>query len=165
MKTILCLFTSLLMTWFSAKAQSPGEEYYGKASYYHRKFNGKRTSSGEEFQSHYFSAAHNTFLFGTLVEVTNVANNKSCLVRINDRGPYSRDRVIDLSQAAAEELGIVAAGMAEVKLKVLMVPQADGSVMLPYYGDAPKVEIKHFPTIRIDSTKGRIRIDTLKKND
>jgi rare lipoprotein A len=76
----------------------------GMASYYADALQGRRTASGELFDMHALTAAHRTLPFGTRVEVTNLENGRSVVVRINDRGPYAEGRVIDLSQAAAREL-------------------------------------------------------------
>jgi rare lipoprotein A len=91
----------------------------GSASYYAAKFDGRRTASGERFDNDAMTAAHRTLPFGTLVRVTNVANGRSVIVRINDRGPFTRGRTIDVSRAAAEELGLVARGHATVELALI----------------------------------------------
>jgi rare lipoprotein A len=91
----------------------------GTASYYGRKFHGRRTASGETFDMGAMTAAHRTLPFGSLVRVTNPANGRSVTVRINDRGPFSRGRVIDVSRAAAEELGLIARGHAPVALELI----------------------------------------------
>ncbi|WP_082745688.1 septal ring lytic transglycosylase RlpA family protein [Erythrobacter sp. CCH5-A1] len=91
----------------------------GSASYYAAKFDGRRTASGERFDNGAMTAAHRTLPFGTLVRVTNVANGRSVIVRINDRGPFSRGRMIDVSRAAASELGLVARGHGTVELAVI----------------------------------------------
>ncbi len=91
----------------------------GKASFYADKFEGLRTASGEKYQHNKLTAAHKTLPFGTRVRVTNVANNKSVEVVINDRGPYVEDRIIDLSRSAAEELDFINQGLAEVRLEVI----------------------------------------------
>lgn len=91
----------------------------GSASYYAAKFDGRRTASGERFSSAGMTAAHRTLPFGTLVRVTNVATGKSVVVRINDRGPFSAGRMIDVTRAAAEELGLVARGHGTVELAVI----------------------------------------------
>ena len=91
----------------------------GSASYYAAKFNGRRTASGESFDNRAMTAAHRTLPFGSLVRVTNPANGRSVTVRINDRGPFTRGRLIDLSRAAAEELGMVARGHAAVDLDLI----------------------------------------------
>jgi rare lipoprotein A len=88
----------------------------GTASWYGHKFHGRRTSSGERFDMNELTAAHKTLPFGTRVRVRNVANGREVVVRINDRGPRMRDRIIDLSRAAAAALGIIHAGQAPVVL-------------------------------------------------
>lgn len=90
----------------------------GVASYYGREFAGRRTANGERFNPAEFTAAHRTLPFGSRVRVTNAAG-ESVVVRINDRGPFHGGRVIDLSQAAAAELGIVRAGSGRVQLALL----------------------------------------------
>jgi rare lipoprotein A len=97
--------------------QAPDPELgRGKASWYGPRFHGRRTSSGERFDMHDLTAAHHTLPFGTRVRVRNVANGREVVVRINDRGPRMRDRIIDLSKAAAGALGFVHAGEARVVL-------------------------------------------------
>lgn len=91
----------------------------GSASYYAARFDGRRTASGERFDNAAMTAAHRTLPFGTLVRVTNLANGRSVIVRINDRGPFTRGRMIDVSHAAAEELGLIARGHATVELAVV----------------------------------------------
>jgi rare lipoprotein A len=91
----------------------------GIASYYAAKFHGKRTASGEKFNSKLMTAAHRTLPFGTQLKVTNLRNKKSVIVRVNDRGPHVRGRVVDLSRAAAELIGIRRTGTSRVKLEVL----------------------------------------------
>lgn len=91
----------------------------GTASYYAAKFDGRRTASGERFDNGAMTAAHRTLPFGTLVKVTNVANGRSVIVRINDRGPFTRGRMIDVSRAAASELGLVARGHGMVELAII----------------------------------------------
>jgi len=89
---------------------------YGLASYY---WQGSQTASGEKFDKRELTAAHRTLPFGTRVRVTNLATGRSVTVRVNDRGPFVAGRVIDVSRAAAEELGIVGRGVAKVKLTVV----------------------------------------------
>src|SRR5688572_2042752 len=74
----------------------------GKASYYHDKFHGRITSNGEEYSQNDFTAAHKTLPFNTIVHVTNKQNNRSVVVRINDRGPFRKSRIIDLTRSAAK---------------------------------------------------------------
>ncbi|MFL0356267.1 septal ring lytic transglycosylase RlpA family protein [Erythrobacter sp. GH1-10] len=91
----------------------------GVASYYGRRFHGRRTANGERFDMRGMTAAHKTLPFGTKVRVTNPRNGRSVVVRINDRGPFVRGRTIDVSRAAAEELGMVSRGHARVELDVV----------------------------------------------
>jgi rare lipoprotein A len=89
----------------------------GKASYYASKFHGKKTASGEFFSLSHFTAAHRTLPFGTSVRVINLDNGKNVVVRINDRGPYLRGRIIDVSPAAAREIGLLGRGTANVRIE------------------------------------------------
>lgn len=91
----------------------------GVASYYGSRFHGRPTASGERFDMHAFTAAHRTLPFGSLVEVTNPATGRSVTVRINDRGPFHGSRVIDVSRAAADELGLVQRGKGRVELALV----------------------------------------------
>ena len=89
----------------------------GLASYYADSYEGKTTANGEIYRQGKITAAHKTLPFGTKVEVTNLSNNKSVVVRINDRGPYISGRIIDLTKAAAKEIDMVGAGVAKVKIR------------------------------------------------
>lgn len=91
----------------------------GLASYYGATFHGRRTASGERFNMHAMTAAHRNFKFGTRVKVTNLKNKRSVTVRINDRGPFARGRIIDLSYAAAKKIGMIGDGVVRVKIKVV----------------------------------------------
>src|SRR5436309_5842983 len=82
----------------------------GMASYYSGEFQGRKTSSGEVYDMHELTAAHRTLPFNTKVRVTNVENRKSVVVRVNDRGPFKNDRVIDVSLEAAKQLGLIENG-------------------------------------------------------
>lgn len=111
---VLCF---LLLFSLSANAQLQKKE--GVASYYGSRFHGKRTASGEVFDKEKMTAAHRTLPFGTIVKVTRADNGDFVYVRINDRGPFARGRLIDLSRKAAEELGIIHRGRQKVVLQVL----------------------------------------------
>jgi rare lipoprotein A len=89
----------------------------GLASWYGPHFHGKRTASGERFDKHALTGAHRTFPFGTCVEVANLENGRRVQVRINDRGPHARARIIDVSEAAARELGMIQRGVARVSVQ------------------------------------------------
>jgi rare lipoprotein A (peptidoglycan hydrolase) len=96
----------------------------GVASWYGIPYDGRSTSSGETFDMHAFTAAHRTLPFNTWLEVTNLDNGKRVEVRINDRGPFVGGRIIDLSMGAADRIGMVRAGLAKVRLKVIKPPAA-----------------------------------------
>ena len=98
----------------SAEVQSSG-----KASWYGGKHHGGPTASGERFNKRAMTAAHRTYPMNTRVRVTNLKNGRSVIVRINDRGPYGRGRVIDLSEAAAEKHDMIEAGVVPVRLERL----------------------------------------------
>ena len=96
-----------------------GQVQTGKASFYADKFEGSQTASGEKYKHNKLTAAHKSLPFGTKVRLTNLANNQTVEVTINDRGPYVEDRIVDVSRAAAEQLGFVNNGLAEVRLEVI----------------------------------------------
>jgi len=91
----------------------------GTASYYGKRFHGRTTANGERFNMNAMTAAHKSLPFGTKVKVTNRNNGKSVIVRINDRGPYHGNRVIDLSRGAAAKIGMLNSGTARVSIQVL----------------------------------------------
>jgi rare lipoprotein A len=91
----------------------------GRASFYHRSFEGRRTASGERYDRHRLTAAHRTLPFGSRVRVTNLENGHSVVVEVNDRGPFRKGRVIDVSEEAARELGFYRAGTARVRVEEL----------------------------------------------
>jgi rare lipoprotein A len=91
----------------------------GVASYYAEDFNGKKTSNGEVYDMNSHTAAHRTFPFGTKVRVVNLDNNKSVIVRINDRGPFHEGRILDLSYGAAKEIDLIRLGTAHIRLEVI----------------------------------------------
>jgi rare lipoprotein A len=92
---------------------------YGIASWYGGKHHGGPTASGERFNKNAMTAAHRTLRMGTRVKVTRIKNGRTVIVRINDRGPYSKGRIIDLSEAAARDLDMLEDGIAKVKVEVL----------------------------------------------
>jgi rare lipoprotein A len=108
------LLTSLLV--FSLPVVAGAEE--GAASYYADSLDGNPTASGEPYDKSALTAAHRTIPFGTEVLVTNLDNQKSVVVRINDRGPHSKSRVIDVSGAAARALGLIDSGTAPVRIEI-----------------------------------------------
>ncbi|WP_248794860.1 septal ring lytic transglycosylase RlpA family protein [Pseudomonas sp. MWU13-2105] len=121
MKRLLAAFAllSLLAGCASHDINPRGYDETGMASYYGAKHQGKRTASGEPFDQHAMTAAHRQLPFGTRVKVTNLANDKSVIVRVNDRGPHTRGRLIDLSREAAAQLGMLQGGTARVRIQSL----------------------------------------------
>jgi rare lipoprotein A len=108
-------------------APAAGEfQQKGVASWYGREFQGKKTASGEKFNMNDYTAAHKTLPLGSVVLVKNLENGKTVRVRINDRGPFAKGRIIDLSHAAAKKLDMVSSGEAQVSIKVLSVGDESG---------------------------------------
>jgi rare lipoprotein A len=91
----------------------------GRASFYGRELEGNRTASGERFHANDLTAAHRTLPLGTRLRVTNLANGRSVIVRVNDRGPFIRSRLLDVSLGAAREIGMVSSGSADVRLEIV----------------------------------------------
>ncbi|MBR4631426.1 MAG: septal ring lytic transglycosylase RlpA family protein [Treponema sp.] len=145
----------LLLTAFSTVSSFAEELFKSNvtASYYADKFHGKKTSSGETFNMYAFTAAHKTLPFNTIVKVTNLLNGKSVNVRINDRGPFSENREIDVSKAAAEKLDMVAAGTAQVSLEIVQL------------GDTVAVETSAVPSTTASTSSATDKINKLKKLD
>jgi rare lipoprotein A len=112
-------YTVFGKTYHPVKRVRTGHFTSGVASWYGPKFQGRKTSCGEVYDMHRMTAAHKTFPMNTLVRVTNLKNGRRTVVRINDRGPFVDDRIIDLSYAAAKDLGMVRAGTARVRVTVL----------------------------------------------
>jgi rare lipoprotein A len=140
----LCFFLSVVLT--NAQIQT------GKASFYADKFEGSPTASGEKYKHSKLTAAHKSLPFGTKVKVTNVQNEKSVEVVINDRGPYVDNRVIDLSKSAAERLDFVNQGLADVKIEI--VDPGDGKTSDPIRTiDHVVVEEKEFYDFEIARLK------------
>lgn len=147
-KLFFTLSLILLLTVSFAQIQS------GKASFYADKFEGNPTASGEKYRHIKLTAAHKSLPFGTKVRVTNLANNESVEVVINDRGPYVDNRIIDLSKSAAEKLGFVNQGLADVKVEV--IDAGDGKTSDPINTvDHVTVEEKEFYDFEISRLNPR----------
>lgn len=127
----------------------------GVASYYHSKFHGRRTSSGEPYNANLYTAAHKTLPLNSYALVTNLRNNRKTIVRINDRGPFSRERIIDLSYTAAKEIGLIARGVGQVKVEALHVA-ANGKIS----GAGTKTLAKH---ARTQAASERLAIANIEK--
>lgn len=106
-------------TWYQPLPHAKGFTQTGRASWYGRKFHGRRTSNGEIYDMYALTAAHKTLPFGTYVQVRNLKNDRSVVVKINDRGPFVSGRIIDLSYTAAKEIGVIGPGTAPVELVAL----------------------------------------------
>ncbi len=106
----------------------PGQRQEGLASYYDGEFVGRHTASGEIMDRDRLTAAHRTFPFGTTVRVTNLDNGLETTVRINDRGPFVRGRILDLTLAGARALDMIVSGVAKVRLEVLAAPPPDAQI-------------------------------------
>jgi len=131
MKKLNLVFIALVLTFLAgcsstasvdnAKTSSyaRSHELVGQASWYGSKYHGKRTASGERYNMRAYTAAHKTLPFGTIVRVTNTNNGKSVDVKINDRGPFVKGRVIDLSRKSFEQIGNINAGTLPVKIDVI----------------------------------------------
>ena len=115
----ITIFTALLLLSFlplSGQAQQ-AEQVLGRASYYAGRFHGRKMSNGTSYHRDSLTCAHRTYPFGTLLEVTNPKNNKRVIVKVTDRGPYMRNRIIDVSHAAAQELGMLKQGVIQVVIR------------------------------------------------
>lgn len=100
-------------------AISAGAQEAGFASYYNDYFTGKMTASGEKYDPNKLTAAHKSLPIGTMIKVTNLDNDKSVIVRVNDRGPYVKGRILDLSKSAASQLGILLSGFGRVSYTII----------------------------------------------
>ena len=135
MKKLISLLLLLLVPCTLLLAQ--GQVIKGTASYYADKFHGRRTASGEIYNKDSMTCAHLKYPFGTILKVRNPLNDKTVYVRVTDRGPYVKHRVIDLSRAAARELNIIQAGFAMVEItpfiynEVPYLPEDNGPLEIP----------------------------------
>jgi rare lipoprotein A len=123
-----------------AKLRGGSSSMRGVASWYGKQFHNRLTASGVRFNTHAMMAAHRSLPFGTKVRVTNLANQRSCVVEITDRGPFARGRIIDLSHAAAEELGMMQSGVANVQLEVIPAFMHDASKDIAFALQTPAVD-------------------------
>lgn len=116
--TVLVLVLGLLAACAGKQSATrpPGYEQTGLASYYAHKFHGRKTASGERYNEKALTAAHPSLPFGTLVRVVNLRNKRAVTVRINDRGPFVKKRIIDVSYAAARKLKMVGQGVVPVRV-------------------------------------------------
>lgn len=106
---------------FQEEPTAVGDIQYGVSSYYADKFHGRRTASGEIYDMYGISGAHQTLPLNSIVKVTNLENNRAIVLRVNDRGPFIKDRIFDCSYGAAVKLGFISKGTAIVKVEVLEI--------------------------------------------
>ncbi len=116
---IFMLLSCLIPLFSFIKDPVLGSEKVGVASFYAKKFYGRKTANGEILDRESYTCAHRTYPFGTMLEVTNLATGRWCVVRVNDRGPYSKRRIIDVTYPAAVRLGMLRSGVARVKVTVI----------------------------------------------
>ena len=116
---IIMMISTLGLYSFKYNANDNDEVKTSYASYYHDKFNGRKTASGQIFSNKKLTAAHRTLRFGTKVKVTNPKNGESVIVTINDRGPFHSSRALDLSKAAFDEIGNLSSGTMAVEYKII----------------------------------------------
>lgn len=148
MKKVWSILFGFLVLSFSIKAQTQT----GKASFYADKFEGRTTASGEKYKHNKLTAAHKTLPFGTKIKVTNLTNNKSVEVVVNDRGPYVDGRVVDLSKSAAEALDFINLGLADVRVEVVDAGDGKGKTQ-PISIERVSVDEKEFYDLSISRLK------------
>ena len=155
--------------WYQPLPDSEGFRQRGIASWYGKDFHGKKTSSGETYDMYAMTAAHKTLPLGTYVRVRNLENNRELDVRINDRGPFVRGRIIDLSYTAAKELGLVGPGTAKVEIVALGTPTTTDSgsgrtfVQQDYYSGNFTFQVGAF-TYRENAERLKRKLDGRYKN-
>jgi rare lipoprotein A len=145
-KVVLSIVFATLALVATAQTQT------GKASFYADKFEGRPTASGEKYKHNKLTAAHKSLPFGTKVKVTNMANNQTVEVIINDRGPYVDGRIIDVSKSAAEKLGFINQGLADVQVDVLDAGTGKASDPVQVIGQV-SVDEKEFYDFQIERLK------------
>jgi len=119
LRLFLSIITILVINTFSfSKNVDDKKVVFGKASFYAKSLNNHRTASGERHRSDSLVCAHKSYPFGTLLKVTNLRNGQEVVVKVNDRGPFIKGRIVDLSYRAAKEIGMLNAGVVEVKVEI-----------------------------------------------
>lgn len=143
---------------YSVLPSSKGYKARGKASWYGKKFHGYHTSNGEIYDMYGMSAAHKTLPLPTYVKVTNISNGRHVIVKVNDRGPFHEDRLIDLSYAAASKLGILSSGTANVEIHAIdpsePIKLPKTYIRLGNYTNEPNAKKLAAQLAKINKTKG-----------
>jgi rare lipoprotein A (peptidoglycan hydrolase) len=158
----LLLLTLLLLVFVKVQAQV-GEKFYGRASYYADKFHGRTTSSGEIYDRAEYTAAHRDLPFNTIVEIINTTNNRTAVVKINDRGPFAYNRMIDLSFVAAKDLELLGPGEAEVQMRILSMDRSEYTIPTFYAGAKGEFnrEFNQYESVSITGKNiVRVQLDT-----
>ncbi len=119
MKTYFKLTLSMFLLFGFTVAMTAQDEQYGQASYYSDAYHGKKTASGAKYDKNKMTCAHNDYAYGTMLKVTHLENKKSVVVKVIDRGPYIKGRIVDLSRAAAAKIGLIQDGIAQVKIELV----------------------------------------------
>lgn len=119
MKTYFKFTLSMFLLFGFTAAMTAQDEQYGQASYYSDAYHGKKTASGAKYDKNKMTCAHNDYAYGTMLKVTHLENKKSVVVKVIDRGPYIKGRIVDLSRAAASKIGLIQDGIAQVKVELV----------------------------------------------
>lgn len=120
---MLFVLTTFSFTIASAKPVEVGSTYTGPASFYGSQHHNRKTASGERFNMYGLTAAHRSLPLGCKIKVTNQDNGKSVILKVNDRGPFHGNRILDVSQGAAKQLGFIKQGLAKIDIEVLSLPE------------------------------------------
>ena len=153
------LLSTLFLTFLTTLGAWAQADEVGIASYYDDSFHGRKTASGELYNKNKLTAAHRTLPYGTIVKVTRLDNKKSVRVRINDRGPYLKGRIVDLSRKAAERLDIIQDGHAKVQIEVVGKGAAEAEP------DAPVVNIEAPTTITVEPTVSKPEVSDYSEDE
>ncbi len=145
---------------YHAQKGAIGFRQQGQASWYGPGFHGRKTASGERFNTGAMTAAHKTLPFGTTVQVTNLENGKSTMVRINDRGPFAAGRIIDLSKAAAREVGLLGTGTAAVEIRAVGPDKEDDKILLASRGPVTRNGVEHLISVETGANPEDKTIDS-----
>jgi len=151
LKTFFSFVCVLLYSSLNAQIQE------GKGTYYHMRFWGRKTTSGEPYHPYVFSAANRTLPFGTWVEVEIAKTGKKTIVRVNDRGPFIRGGVIDLSFIAAQELGLISMGVSKVIVRPLLSAELTDSLKSALFKRDSLAKIEHPTPLQNKSSKKKKR--------
>lgn len=159
---VLLSFTQLSLMGQSLKKK--GDTAKGEASYYHSKFHGRKTASGEIYDKFKLTAAHRTLPYGTMIKVTNLRNRRSIVIKVNDRGPYAKGRIVDLSFAAASKIDMIKEGVATVEVEIISMPGEKTDDTKEEEPVVKKEEPKKTETPKKTDTKKRTAVGSILKN-